>query len=366
MALLLIVSDQSQGSSPLAISWASRWLDLKYVNTQLHTQPTLPIFTILTSDQQYLSFYGIFCNANITGATGASPGECYYYLQNPWKIGMMLHLFCILPASFLVCFQFVPAIRHKLILFHRINGYLVILLSLVANAGVIIVAEHAFGGDMSTRTVVGALVISTTVAYLFAYINIKRLQIDQHRAWMMRAWAYFSCIITIRLIMFSSAAIISQIGGFAVIRTCAQIAFVVGPKGTLFFYPDCAPYLNGTNPQQQVIVEADYNSANPLEISASIGIGFGSAGWLAFWLHAIIVEFYLRLTPAESDRLKQISYERQLERGFKHPGGAGLSSLRFGDSNPYVPVEQRKHSDVEELGMLNKTGRKSVEEESEH
>ena len=139
---------------------------------------------------EYFSFYGIFCNPRIHGASGAAPGECYFYLRNPFKIGMMLHLFCILPAAFLVCFQFVPAIRHKVILFHRINGYLVILLSSVASAGVLIIAQHAFGGDMATRTLTGALVISTTLAYAFAWINIKRLQIDQHRAWMMRAWAY--------------------------------------------------------------------------------------------------------------------------------------------------------------------------------
>ena len=125
---------------------------------------------------------------------------------------------------------------------------------------------------MSTRTLVGALVISTTIAYIFAYINIKRLQIDQHRAWMMRAWAYFSSIITIRLIQISAAAIISSIGGFYTLRPCAQIAFVVGEQGALFFYPSCAPYLNGTNPNQQAIVEANFNSANPIEIGASLGI----------------------------------------------------------------------------------------------
>ena len=139
---------------------------------------------------EYFSFYGIFCNPKVHGASGASPGECYFYLRNPFKIGIMLHLFCILPASFLACFQFVPVIRHEAILFHRINGYLVILLSLIANAGVLIIAQHAFGGDMATRTLTGVLVISTTFAYIFAWINIKRLQIDQHRAWMMRAWAY--------------------------------------------------------------------------------------------------------------------------------------------------------------------------------
>ena len=141
---------------------------------------------------QYFSFYGIFCNTSSSGASGASPGECYYYLRNPFKVGMMIHLFTVLPAAFLVCFQFVPAIRHKIILFHRINGYLVILLSTISSAGALIIAQHAFGGDMATRIYVGVLVISTSFAYLFAWINIKRLQIDQHRAWMMRAWAYVS------------------------------------------------------------------------------------------------------------------------------------------------------------------------------
>ena len=109
----------------------------------------------------------------------------------------MLHLFCILPSGILVCFQFVPVIRHKVTLLHRLNGYLVILLSTIANAGAIIIAPHAQGGDMSTRMIAGVLVISTTGAYTMAWINIKRLQIDQHRAWMMRAWAYVSHLIPI-------------------------------------------------------------------------------------------------------------------------------------------------------------------------
>ena len=103
---------------------------------------------------------------------------------------MMIHLYTILPAACLVVLQFIPAIRHKVILFHRLNGYLIVLLSLVSSAGVIIVLQHSFGGDFTTQVWGGTLVISTTIAYIMAYVNIKLLQIDQHRAWMMRAWAY--------------------------------------------------------------------------------------------------------------------------------------------------------------------------------
>ena len=128
---------------------------------------------------------------------------------------MKLHLYCILPAALLVCLQFVPVIRHKVRIFHRLNGYVVILLSLISSAGTIIITRHAFGGDFATQTWTGATVILTTIGYLMAYINIKLLQIDQHRAWMMRTWAWFSTIITIRIIMIISAKVISS-GGWSV------------------------------------------------------------------------------------------------------------------------------------------------------
>jgi uncharacterized membrane protein len=78
--------------------------------------------------------------------------------------------------------QFVPIIRHKVLLFHRINGYIIILLALVGNAGALMIARTTFGGHIETQTAVGLLVILTTVSLGMAYYNIKRLQIDQHRA----------------------------------------------------------------------------------------------------------------------------------------------------------------------------------------
>jgi drug/metabolite transporter (DMT)-like permease len=103
---------------------------------------------------------------------------------------MKLHLYTIIPAALLVVLQFIPVIRHKLILFHRMSGYIVVILSLISNAGTIIITKHAFGGDFATQTWTGAMVILTTVGYIMAWINIKLLQIDQHRAWMLRTWAW--------------------------------------------------------------------------------------------------------------------------------------------------------------------------------
>ncbi|KAF7192133.1 hypothetical protein HII31_06519 [Pseudocercospora fuligena] len=251
--------------------------------------------------------------------------------------GMQLHLFTILPAGILVCFQFTPWFCHHVILFHRLNGYLVITLSLISSAGVLIVAQVSFGGDSASRTVAGALVISTTISYIMAYINIKLLQIDQHRAKMTRCWAYLATIITIRLIIFSGGAVISLLGGRFTTRRCAQIASVVRPNGAVALDPICEAWRNGSASEQGAIVEANYPGGHTLEISAALGITFGAAGWLAFWLHANAVEVYLRLTPAESDRLRQISYERQLKRGWKTAGYSGLVAERFGDANPFRP-----------------------------
>ncbi|TKA80751.1 hypothetical protein B0A55_02701 [Friedmanniomyces simplex] len=296
------------------------------------------LFGFTLSRLEYLSFHGVFCNPHSSGATGAAPGECYYYLQNPYKIGIQLHLYTILPAALLVVLQFVPIIRHKLRLFHRLNGYLVITLSLISSAGVIMILPHAFGGDFAIQTYGGALVISTTLAYLMAYVNIKLLQIDQHRAWMFRAWAYFSTIITLRLIQISAGAIISLLGGWYVSRPCAQINSILGQTETLAAYPSCSSFYDGTSPSQHVAVAAGFPKGTAVEIAAAMGVTFGAAGWLALWLHVTMVEIYLRMTPAESDRLRQVSYERQLARGSKRPGYAGLVAEHFGDAKPYVPL----------------------------
>ncbi|KAH0343714.1 hypothetical protein KCU83_g8686, partial [Aureobasidium melanogenum] len=293
------------------------------------------LFGFTLTRLQYLSFNGVFCNRDSAGGTGAAPGECYYWLQVPFKIGMKLHLYTILPASLLVILQFIPVIRHKIILFHRMNGYAVVILSFVSNAGAIIITRHAFGGDFATQTWTGAMVILTTVGYIMAWINVKLLQIDQHRAWMLRVWAWFSTIITIRIIMIISAQIISMSRDWYTVQPCAQIAFALGQSKTLVAYPQCAEYFNGNAPNLPVIVTADFASNNSMELSAALGIPFGAAGWLALLSHSIAIETYLRLTPKESNRLRQVSYERQLERGVSRPGYAGLVPERFGDAEPF-------------------------------
>lgn len=140
---------------------------------------------------QYLNFYNIFCGSG-GGMHHAAPGECPYYLRGHESVGTILHLATILPAGLLVIFQFIPVIRHKAILFHRLNGYVIIVLSLLSIAGVLMIARHASGGGLATQDWIGLLSIAFVGALGMAYVNIKRLQIEEHRAWMLRAWFYVS------------------------------------------------------------------------------------------------------------------------------------------------------------------------------
>jgi uncharacterized membrane protein len=175
---------------------------------------------------QFLSFYGVFCNTSSTTGT-AAPGECFWYSIPRYHIGIMIHLASILPAAFLACFQFVPAIRHKVILYHRITGYIIILLVLVAVSSALVIADRAFGGNVTTQTGIGLLAIASTFGIFNAYYNIKRLQIDQHRAWMLRVWSWMSSIISLRLIQKAAAAIISYYPtGFYNVMSCAEIMFI--------------------------------------------------------------------------------------------------------------------------------------------
>lgn len=102
----------------------------------------------------------------------------------------------------------------KAILIHRINGYTILLLYLVGAAGGIIITRHAYGGHIETQTAAGALAILVLVAFAIAWLQIKQLQIDQHRKWMLRAINMMASIVTSRIILLISSTIVSRIDAY--------------------------------------------------------------------------------------------------------------------------------------------------------
>lgn len=315
--------------------------------------PVLPLVpanspSVCLARFMYLNFSGVLCPTGgpPAGGNSAAPGECYYYVNfSRYKIGIMLHLAGVLPASLLAVVQFTPLIRKRWILVHRITGYAALLLYTVGLIGALMIARRAFGGGMEVQVWVGFVGIGVLVCFAISYANIKRLQIEQHRAWMLRGWFYAGAIITTRLIMVIATQIISDKGYYAV-WPCAKIEATLQNKANwLDAYLSCASYANGTNLDQVSAVAASFGRGGAPNAGAALNLNFGMALWLALAIHAVGVESYLQLTPKEAQRLRQVSYQRQLEAGMKNPGSAGLTADRLGDAEKWVPEAARKDSD---------------------
>ncbi|KAL3424405.1 hypothetical protein PVAG01_03686 [Phlyctema vagabunda] len=288
------------------------------------------------------SYMNISGDAYNSYKNGASPGEWYWYRRDHYRIGITMHIVTVIPAGLLMVWQFVPVIRHKALIVHRINGYVIMVLVLFSLIGALMIARRAFGGTAETQAGIGALVILTFTSMVMAWLNIKRLQIDQHRAWMLRGMFYLGTIITLRIIMVISAFAMTAMNNYYTTMPCDEILYLHdGNQAELLrIYPQCSDIaaLEGG----RVVVKASMTGGYSENVGASLGLPFGMALWLALLMHLIGVEMYLSLTTRETERLRQVSYERQLERGFKNPGSAGLTSDRWGDVQPWTPARVGK------------------------
>ncbi|EUC28061.1 hypothetical protein COCCADRAFT_41358 [Bipolaris zeicola 26-R-13] len=274
----------------------------------------------------YLNFSHNFCPADGPSESGnsAAPGECYYYLNfTQYKVGILLHLGGILPASLIAVAQFTPFIRHRWIIVHRIGGYAALLLFLVSLAGAFMIMRHAFGGGLEVQSALGVLGLSTLACFIISYINVK----------------------------------LTAKQGYYVVWTCARIAATITPDIDLAnSYPACAAYVDGTDPDAVSAVAATFGVGDAANMGAAFNAEFGMALWLSLELHAIGVEVYLHLTPREAQRLRQVSYQKQLESGMRNPGSAGLTADRLGDAHrwsPDVPEEQHSTSSAEVVTMVS-------------
>ncbi|KAI1284784.1 hypothetical protein F5Y07DRAFT_385472 [Xylaria sp. FL0933] len=241
---------------------------------------------------EYLGFWDVFCNPNEGPGQGALPGECFYYTQRTrYHVGIILHLATVVPGSLLACFQFVPVVRHKAILVHR---------------------------GVDVELLFGVLAICFLGSLVIAIINIKRLQIEQHRAWMIRPWAFGGVIITLRIGLIIGAIIVSSIGGYYFAEPCDKINYALGGQdATLSFYPQCTPFFSGENLDQQAVVKANYNGNDTIEVGAAFNI--------VFWSRRVV------------GHSTSCFRRRVIQAGMNNPGRAGLTADRLGDAARWTP-----------------------------
>lgn len=292
-------------------------------------------FTLLgfaISRSPYLNYYGVFCRQGYLKANRhAAPGECYYFLNGAREqVGMMIHIFAIIPCCFLLFFQFVPFIRQRYALFHRANGHIIILLMSIAVTGGLMAMKRSFGGTTTFQTTNVLLSSLVVVGLALAMISIKRLQIEQHRAWMLRTWFWVSkqrgaeqskhreytsssnnltetpvsqqafSVITMRIIQNATSRIVSG-QGYSAMRPCAQIDSdgILSAEAIQQAWPRCLAYFSGVDPGQQVLVDANYYGL-PIEVNVALSIASGASALLALSLHAVGVEIYVSYhRPAE-------------------------------------------------------------------
>lgn len=67
---------------------------------------------------------------------------------------------------------------------------------------------------------------------------------------------------------------------------------------TLDYYPECASYFNGSNPDQQVLVLASMSFNRIDQVAVALGAPFGMALWLGMAIQAAGVEVYVRAPKA--------------------------------------------------------------------
>lgn len=96
-----------------------------------------------------------------------------------------------------------------------------------------------------------------------------------------------------RIILLLSSLIISD-HGYLVPMPCDKVSFLMGTaEKTLKSYPECESYFSGHDTNKVVLVPATMQG-NGSNATAALSLTFGAAFWLAFALHAVGVEIYVR------------------------------------------------------------------------
>ncbi|KAK2809690.1 hypothetical protein FQN50_003534 [Emmonsiellopsis sp. PD_5] len=300
----------------------------KPYNTTLFCIFAFPFFLFALS--QALDY--LLSNGLRTG--NVIPGEMYWFRQGRGRLGISLHLATVLPFGMLSMPQFSPALRRKWPAFHRINGRISLLLFLVSSIGALMIADTSFGGAFDMQVMVIILTMVSTISGALAYHSIYRMQLDEHRAWILRTMFYIGVILTARPLIFLGAVFVSKLGTYQNIWPCEMIdwtwrAYEAGDY--LLSYPECA----SPNATRAIVTANLFSEYDPAAIGASFQIPGSASFMLALIWHAVGVEVYLALTRDEAERLRIESYKRQ------NPGSTGLVVDKFAgmDARRYPKLE---------------------------
>jgi hypothetical protein len=108
-------------------------------------------------------------------------------------------------------------------------------------------------------------------------------------------------IITTRIILISSASIISHSNNYFSAIPCDKLNFMIGSQSvTTQFFPNCAAFFQGQVPSAAGAVLASMSGTKP-QVGAALDLSFGMALWLALMIHLILAEVYVSAVAAKDD-----------------------------------------------------------------
>ncbi|KAI4222499.1 MAG: hypothetical protein L6R36_006096 [Xanthoria steineri] len=315
----------------------------KTYNLRLFLLTATPMLTFTLLRLPYLRLDAVL-------ARSISPGDWYYYRTGWYRFAIALHLATILPVGILMIPQFLPLLRSTkpLLRFHKLNGYTIWILVCIGNIGALMVMPRAFGGGVDSQSIVVVLVVLTQIGMAMAWYNVRRYQLDQHRAWMLRTMFWLGAIVSTRVVMPVTVLAMTWVGGYFTVIPCPELAFLMGQetnwsaaKSPVEFakrYPSCVrgPPGGEVVMDGMVAVQAWFEFGNAPGIGAAFKPSFGMALWLCTFFHTLAVEIYLSLTPLEAERLRRLSYHKQLAAGLPNPGSAGTTVQGWGDAGEWT------------------------------
>ncbi|KAG9125741.1 hypothetical protein FRC07_006400 [Ceratobasidium sp. 392] len=300
----VLSSTHSPNQASPSIGVYRKWLQLRAgASAKLWTSFTILMTLVFVARIPWLLPNGLELNQ--------SPGEYYHFRVPLNKALLWTHLACVLPAGLLAATQFVPRVRARAMKFHRNAGKVVNLLTFVSTVAGWGVAHVSFGGDFVTRSSIYCLGVMTLWAVVKSWIAIRRLRIDAHRAWIIRAWSYQTSVLIARLVMVVLVVYLSVARGHYYTLTCDEVAHLLNNQQLYARdYPQCQPEWHG--PQvKSISIEANPGDDTELGMTAAFRSVFGPSIWISIWIHAIVTEYYLFKSRDESNRLRELSLKRQ-------------------------------------------------------
>ncbi|KAG9104538.1 hypothetical protein FRC07_009783, partial [Ceratobasidium sp. 392] len=206
------------------------------------------------------------------------PSEWFHFRIPLNKAFLWTHLASVLPAGLLAVTQFVPRIRQRAMGFHRNAGKIINILTFVSTLSAVGIARVSFGGDLSIQSGAYVLALMTLWSTVKSWLAIRRLEIDEHRKWIIRSWSYQMSVITLRAISFLLMVYISITGtAFYHALPCEDIEYVLNNKALYTRdFPQCQIGWTGS-PVTHVSVQAGVD--NELATTAGIRAVFGASTW---------------------------------------------------------------------------------------